>query len=69
MTETMRALVYDRERDPWDASRGLRLAEIPKVTLDEKSDYHDRSRVLDQAEVRWLLWQRPRDLITAPSRT
>ena len=46
MTETMRALVYDRERDPWDASRGLRLAEIPKVTLDEKSDYHDRSRVL-----------------------
>ncbi|MCC6897583.1 MAG: zinc-binding dehydrogenase [Polyangiaceae bacterium] len=46
MTETMRALVYDRERDPWDASRGLRLSDVPKATLDEKSDYHDRSRVL-----------------------
>jgi threonine 3-dehydrogenase len=46
MTESMRALVYDRENDPWDDSRGLRLADIPKVTLDEKSDYHDRSRVL-----------------------
>lgn len=46
MTESMRALVYDRENDPWESSRGLRLAEVPKATLDEKSDYHDRSRVL-----------------------
>lgn len=46
MAESMRALVYDRVKDPWDESRGLRLAEIPKATLDEKSDYHDRSRVL-----------------------
>jgi threonine 3-dehydrogenase len=42
----MRALVYDRELDPWDSSKGLRLTELPAVTLDERADYHDRSRVL-----------------------
>jgi len=46
MAETMRALVYDRKTDPWESSRGLRMAEVPRATLDEKSDYHDRSRVL-----------------------
>ena len=46
MAETMRALVYDRAQDPWETSRGLRMAEVPRATLDEKSDYHDRSRVL-----------------------
>ena len=46
MAETMRALVYDRAQDPWETSRGLRLAEVPKATLDERADYHDRSEVL-----------------------
>lgn len=46
MTESMRALVYDRVKDPWDESRGLRLEEVPKAVLDEKNDYNDRSRVL-----------------------
>ena len=46
MAETMRALVYDRAKDPWDDSRGLRLEEVPRASLDERSDYHDRSRVL-----------------------
>ena len=46
MPELMRALVYDREKDPWEESRGLRMEEVPKITLDERTDYHDRSRVL-----------------------
>ena len=46
MTDTMRALVYDRALDPWESTRGLRLAEVPRATLDERADYHDRSRVL-----------------------
>ncbi len=46
MTESMRALVYDREHDPWETSQGLRLTEMPSITLDERADYHDRSRVL-----------------------
>lgn len=46
MTDTMRALVYDRVKDPWEESRGLRLSEVEKVGLDEKNDHQDRSRVL-----------------------
>lgn len=46
MTESMRALVYDRAKDPWEESRGLRLEDVPKAELDEKNDYQDRSRVL-----------------------
>ncbi len=46
MPATMKALVYDRAKNPWDASRGLEIAEVPRATLDERSDYHDRSRVL-----------------------
>lgn len=42
----MRALVYDRSESTWEDSRGLRLAEVPRPVLDERSDYHDRSRVL-----------------------
>ncbi len=43
---TMNALVYDRARDPWEESKGLRMEEVPTATLDERADYHDRSRVL-----------------------
>ncbi len=46
MSEMMRALVYDRGRSPWSESRGLEIAEVPKAKLDERNDYHDRSRVL-----------------------
>ncbi|MEB2311172.1 MAG: zinc-binding dehydrogenase [Sorangiineae bacterium] len=47
MTEaSMQALVYDRARDPWDSSRGLRMERLPAVTLDEREDHNDRSRVL-----------------------
>jgi threonine 3-dehydrogenase len=46
MTEMMRALVYDRARDPWETSRGLRMEEMPRVDLDEGDDPLDRSRVL-----------------------
>jgi threonine 3-dehydrogenase len=46
MAEKMRALVYDRAKEPWESTRGLKLEEIPRVTLDERADYHDRSRVL-----------------------
>src|SRR5262245_60164384 len=45
-SDQMRALVYDRDRDPWESTRGLRMMDVPRATLDEKSDYHDRSRVL-----------------------
>lgn len=46
MAESMQALVYDRARDPWDESRGLRLMEVPKVTLNEARNPEDRSHVL-----------------------
>src|SRR5690606_16124332 len=36
----------DRSQDPWDTSRGLRMETVPRVELDERSDYHDRNRVL-----------------------
>jgi threonine 3-dehydrogenase len=50
MPDSMRALVYDRARDPWESSRGLRMAEVPRASLDERADYHDRSRVLVRPE-------------------
>ncbi|MBI4511275.1 MAG: zinc-binding dehydrogenase [Deltaproteobacteria bacterium] len=40
-SETMQALVYDREKDPWEQSRGLRKEEVPSPILDEKADYRD----------------------------
>ncbi len=43
---SMQALVYDRALDPWESSRGLRMEQLPAATLDERNDYHDRSRVL-----------------------
>ncbi len=46
MGETMKALVYDRSLDPWESTKGLRMADVNRVTLDERADYHDRTRVL-----------------------
>ncbi len=46
MSDTMWALTYDRERDPWSETRGLRMSQVPRPDLDEAKDYRDRSRVL-----------------------
>lgn len=44
--ETMWALTYDRKRDPWESTVGLRRSEVPAPRISEAADYHDRSRVL-----------------------
>lgn len=46
MAKTMWALTYDRSRDPWETTRGLRKVEVPRPELDESADYQDRSMVL-----------------------
>jgi threonine 3-dehydrogenase len=46
MKGTMLALVYDKERDPWDESRGLRLIETEKPGLDEHADPGDAEHVI-----------------------
>lgn len=42
----MWALTYDRSRDPWETTRGLRKTEVSRPELDESKDYRDRSMVL-----------------------
>ncbi len=44
--DSMLALVYDKERDPWDETRGLRLAEVEKPRLDETADPLDAEHVI-----------------------
>jgi threonine 3-dehydrogenase len=46
MTDGMQALVYDRVKDPWEESRGLRVEEVAKPALDVGNDYRDDSSVL-----------------------
>jgi threonine 3-dehydrogenase len=46
MSDSMWALTYDRETDPWECSKGLRKTEVERPRIDESSDYHDRSTVL-----------------------
>jgi threonine 3-dehydrogenase len=46
MSQDMWALVYDRSRDPWATSRGLRKQRVPRPTLDVARDYRDASMVL-----------------------
>lgn len=48
MSDSMWALTYDRERDPWETTVGLQRAQVPRPTIDEGKDYHDRSAVLIQ---------------------
>jgi threonine 3-dehydrogenase len=48
MTETMPALVYDRVRDPWEESRGLRVEEVDRPQFNTSEDYRDDQRVLIQ---------------------
>jgi threonine 3-dehydrogenase len=42
----MHALVYDRSRDVWEGSRGLRREEVARPTLDETQDYRDAGMAL-----------------------
>jgi threonine 3-dehydrogenase len=42
----MQALVYDRTRDPWEQSKGLRAEDVSAPVLDEKHDYRDATMAL-----------------------
>jgi threonine 3-dehydrogenase len=42
----MWALVYDRKKDPWERSRGLRKEEVPRPALDVSGDYRDAGMVV-----------------------
>jgi threonine 3-dehydrogenase len=42
----MYALVYDKARDVWETSRGLRREEVAAPTLDEAADYRDAAMAL-----------------------
>lgn len=46
MSDTMAALTYSRDTDPWEKTVGLRKTEVERPTIDETRDYHDRSSVL-----------------------
>jgi len=46
MAEEMWALVYDREKDPWEKSRGLRKERVPRPTIDVGRDYRDSAMVV-----------------------
>lgn len=41
MAATMNALVYDRKRDPWEQSKGLRREEVEAPVLNESADWRD----------------------------
>ncbi|HVP69051.1 MAG TPA: zinc-binding dehydrogenase [Anaeromyxobacteraceae bacterium] len=46
MGQDMWALVYDREKDPWEKSRGFRKEQVPRPTLDVGKDYRDSAMVI-----------------------
>ncbi len=46
MHATMWALVYDRAKDAWETSRGLRREEVERPRLDPNRDYRDGAQVL-----------------------
>ncbi|HEX4404601.1 MAG TPA: zinc-binding dehydrogenase [Byssovorax sp.] len=46
MADGMWALTYDRAKDPWESTVGLRKTEVERPVIDESRDYHDRSSVL-----------------------
>ncbi|WP_437830126.1 zinc-binding dehydrogenase [Sorangium sp. So ce1153] len=48
MSETMWALTYDREKDPWESTVGLVKRQVERPTLDEGKDPRDRAGVLVQ---------------------
>ncbi|AKT43413.1 zinc-binding dehydrogenase [Chondromyces crocatus] len=46
MSDSMWALTYDRQKDPWESTVGFRREEVARPAIDETKDYHDRSSVL-----------------------
>ena len=46
MSDEMWALAFDRSKDVWEDSKGLRKVRINKPVLDEKSDPLDADRVI-----------------------
>ena len=48
MIDSMFALTYDRETDPWDSTVGLKKTEVERPEIDETKNYHDRGNVLVQ---------------------
>jgi len=46
MGDEMWALVYDRRKDPWEKSRGLRKERVPRPRLDVSADYRDAGMVI-----------------------
>jgi threonine 3-dehydrogenase len=46
MSDSMQALTYRRDTDPWETTLGLRKSEVERPVIDESKDYHDRSSVL-----------------------
>ena len=46
MDRTMWALVYDRKKDPWETSRGLRKEQVPRPVLDVGRDHRDAGMVI-----------------------
>ena len=46
MQDEMRALVFDRSKDDWEGSRGLRKVAVPVPVLDENSDPSDADSVV-----------------------
>lgn len=46
MSDTMQALVFDKELDDWSSSRGLRLADVPLPEFDEAKNPRDSVNAL-----------------------
>ncbi|WP_437315370.1 zinc-binding dehydrogenase [Sorangium sp. So ce385] len=46
MSDTMWALTYNRERQPWESTVGLSKDEVERPAINEAKDYHDRASVL-----------------------
>lgn len=46
MPDTMLALTYDRVKDPWDSTEGLRLQEVPRPLLDATRAFRDGEMAL-----------------------
>jgi threonine 3-dehydrogenase len=48
MIDSMWALTYNRETDPWESTVGLKKTEVERPAIDETKNYHDRANVLVQ---------------------
>jgi threonine 3-dehydrogenase len=46
MSQEMWALVYDRKKDPWSTTRGLRKERVPRPVLDVARDHRDAGMVI-----------------------